>query len=274
MTSKALTALGSNAKKESVRADIAQHLQALYAPPDAARKLVVNKSKLHVNPYFDVSAWANQNLEWAGPEDNTVNVRFSHAILPILYHHFGCVCPSYEALSYIQQVAKGRTILDVGSGNGYWTYMLRRLETNPKKKLNVIAVDNGLSEWRTMWIGDTIATDGHKWLQQNQGGKDGVLLLVYPMVGLEFTSKMIKAYGKSEASGSASPNLANYVLADGTTIISAGAQNASGFTAFAKETIADWMARELPNWEKVLQVPLPSFPGKDEALFIFEKRDE
>lgn len=152
--------------------------------------------------------------------------------------------------------------------------MLRRLETNPKKKLNVIAVDNGLSEWRTMWIGDTIATDGHKWLQQNQGGKDGVLLLVYPMVGLEFTSKMIKAYGKSEASGSASPNPANYVLADGTTIISAGAQNASGFTAFAKETIADWMARELPNWEKVLQVPLPSFPGKDEALFIFEKRDE
>lgn len=203
-----------------------------------------------------------------------MNVRFSHAILPILYHHFGCVCPSYEALSYIQQVAKGRTILDVGSGNGYWTYMLRRLETNPKKKLNVIAVDNGLSEWRTMWIGDTIATDGHKWLQQNQGGKDGVLLLVYPMVGLEFTSKMIKAYGKSEASGSASPNLANYVHADGTTIISAGAQNASGFTAFAKETIADWMARELPNWEKVLQVPLPSFPGKDEALFIFEKRDE
>ena len=196
MTSKALIALGSNAKKDTVRADIAKHLQALYAPPDAARKLVVSKSKVHVNPYFDVSAWANQNLEWAGPEDNTAKVKFSHAILPILYHHFGCVCPSYEALSYIQQVAKGRTILDVGSGNGYWAYMLRRFDINPKKKLTVTAVDNGLSEWRTVWIGDTIETDGYKWLQENEGGKDGVLLLVYPMVGQEFTSKMIKAYSK------------------------------------------------------------------------------
>lgn len=60
--------------------------------------------------------------------------------------------------------------------------------------------------------------------------------------------------------------------AAGTTIISAGSQNASGFTGFATETIADWMARELPDWEKVLQIPLPSFAGKDEALFVFEKK--
>jgi hypothetical protein len=32
------------------------------------------------------------------------------------------------------------------------------------------------------------------------------------------------------------------------------------------------MAREMPSWEKVLQIPLPSFAGKDEALFIFEKK--
>ncbi|KAF2216316.1 hypothetical protein CERZMDRAFT_33393 [Cercospora zeae-maydis SCOH1-5] len=255
VTSKAITAFASNAKKGTVRADIAKHLHALYAPPDAARKLQINKSKSHINPYFDISAWAFQNLEWAGPEERTVDIKYSHAILPVLYHHFGCVCPSYESLSYVHQVARGRPIFDIGSGNGYWTYMLRRLEVQAKKQLTVIAVDNGLSEWRTMWIGDTIEADGHKWLQQNQGGKDGVLLLVYPMVGMEFTSKMIKAY-------------------KGTTIVSAGAQNASGFTAFAKETIADWMARELPAWEKVLQVPLPSFPGKDEALFIFEKQAE
>lgn len=31
------------------------------------------------------------------------------------------------------------------------------------------------------------------------------------------------------------------------------------------------MAREMPTWRKVLQVPLPSFAGKDEALFAFEK---
>lgn len=234
--------------------DVAQHLQALYAPPDATLELVVNKSKGHINPYLDVWAWTNQCLEWAGPEARTAELKTSHAILPVLYHHFGCVCPSYEALSYIQQVSRGRRILDIGSGNGYWTYSLRRFETNPKKQLRVTAIDNGLSEWRTMWIGDTVKIDGAKWLQQNHGGVDDVLLLVYPMVGQDFTSKMLKAF-------------------KGTTIISAGAQNMSGFTAFKGETIADWIAREMPAWEKILQIPLPSFAGKDEGLFIFEKKD-
>lgn len=167
----------------------------------------MNKSKVHVNPYFDVTAWSCRNLEWCGPEEKTVEVRHSHAQLPILYHHFGCVCPSYESLSYIHQVSRGRTILDIGSGNGYWTYMLRRFESNPKKKLTVIAVDNGLSEWRTVWIGDTIEADGHKWLQQNSGGKDGVLLLVYPVVGLHFTSKIIKAYSKLNTNDDAEDRL-------------------------------------------------------------------
>jgi len=58
----------------------------------------------------------------------------------------------------------------------------------------------------------------------------------------------------------------------GSTIVVAGAQNSSGFTGFATETIAEWMARELPEWEKVFQIPLPSFAGKDEALFAFEKK--
>jgi hypothetical protein len=57
----------------------------------------------------------------------------------------------------------------------------------------------------------------------------------------------------------------------GTTIIIAGSQNTSGFTGFAKETVAGWMTREMPAWKKVFQIPLPSFAGKDEALFAFEK---
>jgi hypothetical protein len=257
-----------------VRAEVAKHLQDLYAPPAAAHKLVVNKSKTHVNPYFDVLAWSNLNLEWMGPEEKTVKIKYSHATLPVLYHHFGCVCPSYESLSYIHQVARGREVVDVGSGNGYWTYCLRKFETNPKKQLQVTAIDNGLSEWRTMWIGDTIEADGHKWLQQHQGGKDAVLLLVYPMVGNEFTSKMIKAYSKSMLNTRCCSSGLLTFHAEGTTLVSAGAQNASGFTAFANETIADWMAREMPGWEKVLQVPLPSFAAKDEALFVFEKKGE
>jgi hypothetical protein len=176
--------------------DVAKHLQSLYTPPAPESKLAVNKNKSHVNPYFDIWAWANQNIEWAGPEPGTVRIKQSHAILPVLYHHFGCVCPSYEALALISQLSRGREIVDMGSGNGYWTYMLRRLEQG-KKALHVTPVDNGLSEWRTMWIADTVELDGVKWLHQHSGAKDALLLLVYPNTGEEFTSKMIKAYSKS-----------------------------------------------------------------------------
>ncbi|QIX01253.1 hypothetical protein AMS68_006770 [Peltaster fructicola] len=249
-TVNALKGLASNAKKESIRSDVAKHLNALYQPVAAERKIVVPKSKAHINPYLDIWAWTNVNLEWAGPTESTVKVHHSHPILPIIFHHFGCVCPSYEALEVIRQVAKGRTIADIGSGNGFWTYMLRRTKDG-KKNLDVVAIDNGISEWRTMWIGDTTETDGVKWLQQNAGGKEHVLLLVYPQVGLSFTSNTIAAY-------------------KGSTIIIAGSQNANGFTAF-KELLTEWFAREMPAWSKVCQIPLPSFAGKDEALFVFER---
>ena len=94
----------------------------------------------------------------------------------------------------------------MGSGNGYWTYMLRRLEQG-KKKLDVVPVDSGLSEWRTMWVGDTVQADGVRWLNQHDGGKNNVLLLVYPNTGNEFTSKMIKAYCKYHFYAPARPEM-------------------------------------------------------------------
>ncbi|KAL1305476.1 hypothetical protein AAFC00_002352 [Neodothiora populina] len=253
-TPKALTALKSNAKKGAIRESVAEHLNSLYSPPPADLKVVIPKlKKEHVNPYLDVWAWTNQNLEWAGPVSGTKEIRISHALLPVLYHHFGCVVPTHEALCVIQQISNGRTILDLGSGNGYWTLMMRNFEgLSGKKKMTVIPVDNGLSEWRTMWIGDTVTSDGVKYLQQDQGAKDKVLLLVYPQVSDDFTGKILKAY-------------------KGDTIICAGTQNANGFTGFAKETIAEWMAREQPQYSKTCQIPLPSFAAKDEALFVFHK---
>jgi len=146
--------------------------------------------------------------------------------------------------------------------------MLRRMG-DEKKPVNVVPVDSGLSEWRTMWIGDTIMADGIKYLQQHQDGRDQVLLLVYPQVGADFTGKVLRAYSKCkpwcviahETDG----------ITEGDIIIVAGTQNTNGFTAFARETIAQWMAREMSAFEKVLQIPLPSFAGKDEALFVFQK---
>lgn len=61
---------------------------------------------------------------------------------------------------------------------------------------------------------------------------------------------------------------------EGDTVICAGTQNANGFTAFAKETISEWIIREMPQFQKICQVPLPSFAAKDEALYVFQKKSE
>ena len=165
-------------------------------------------------------------------------------------HHFGCVVPSYEGLEVIKQLAaagKKREVIEIGSGNGYWTYMLRR------QGVEVKAVDNLQSEYRTLWIGDTVVKDGAKFLNDQNGGMDAVLLLVYPVVGAGFTAKVVEAY-------------------KGDTICVAGTQNRNGYTAFRDRTIDEYMEAEKPEFEKIIQLALPSFAGKDEALFVFERR--
>jgi hypothetical protein len=162
-------------------------------------------------------------------------------------------------MSLIQQLAKRksgiRPIVEIGSGNGYWAYLLRALG------LTVIAVDNALSEWRTNWIGDTIITDGVKFLEipprelsgpdlGGAGCPNAILLLVYPQVSHDLTSRLIHTF-------------------KGHAIVVAGTQNLNGYTGFKEETIAQWMEREKPEFKRLVQIPLPSFAGKDEALFIF-----
>lgn len=210
--------------------------------------------------------------------DRTVLVRQSHHILPVFYHHFGCVVPTWDALSLISQLAKLkpggkakakagaagelpsiRPIVEIGSGNGYWAYMLQRMG------LTVYPVDNAASAWRTTWVNSTILTDGISFLQKpppthsqalgGAGCKDSILLLVYPQVSADFTGRVIRAF-------------------DGDCIVVAGTQNGNGFTGFTDLTIAVWMEKERPQFERVVQIPLPSFAGKDEALFVFTRKLE
>jgi hypothetical protein len=190
------------------------------------------------------------------------------------------VCPSFEALEIVRVLAKGRGIVDVGSGNGYWTYMLRRMKDG-KKNLEVVPVDNGLSDWRTLWVPDTVEMDGAEWLKKHNGGRGHVLLLVYPQVSHDFTAKTVKAYREffflalgcwlEWSCGIVGLTFFPF-FTDGSTIVVAGTQNANGYTAFADELLVDWFARSMPGWEKVCQIPLPSFAGKDEALFVYERK--
>lgn len=185
-------------------------------------------------------------------------------MLPLFYHHFGCVVPSYAALHAIAKLAQPDKpskesvlpILDVGSGNGYWTFMLRNFpitDISGAKPLDVRAIDNQLSEYRVSWIKDTIKIDGKEYLKQHDGGKGSILLLVYPQATGDFTGPILKAF-------------------EGNTIVVAGTQNGNGFTAFQDHVVDEWVEKNLTAFELTLRMPLPSFAGKDEALFVFQRK--
>ncbi|KAH6647097.1 hypothetical protein BKA67DRAFT_663443 [Truncatella angustata] len=252
-----LKSLSSNAKKNSLRASIAAHLLGKRYLHPALPQLQIARSKAAPpNPYLDFLTWACLNLEYAGPCPESEAVKSSHHSLPVFMHHFGCVCPSHEALSILKILADGREIWDMGSGNGYWTFMLRQygLEVKP--------VDNAQSSWRVTWVKDTTISDGVQYLNKpgNKGGEHAVLLLVYPIVGGGiaggeeggFTRQLVKAY-------------------KGDTIAVVGTQNHNGYTGFRNMSMDEYMEKEEPDWTKVVQIPLPSFPGKDEALFVFQR---
>ncbi|KAK9776370.1 hypothetical protein SCAR479_06982 [Seiridium cardinale] len=252
-----LKSLLSNAKKNSLRASIAAHLLSKrYLHPSLPQIQISRSKTAPPNPYLDFLSWACLNLEYAGPCPESEAVKSSHHVLPVLMHHFGCVCPSHEALSILKLLADGREIWDMGSGNGYWTFMLRLYG------LAVKPVDNAQSSWRVTWVKDTTISDGVQYMNKpgNKGGENAVLLLVYPIVGGGiaggeeggFTRQLVKAF-------------------KGDTLAVVGTQNHNGYTGFRSMSMDEYMEREEPEWTKVVQIPLPSFPGKDEALFVFQR---
>ncbi|CZR51390.1 uncharacterized protein PAC_01265 [Phialocephala subalpina] len=249
-TSKALTAFAANAKKASPRESVAQYLQSRRTCSTKAPK-----SKTHVNPYYDLWALSCQLTSFLGPLQDPsyahpTNAKMTHPILPVFYHHFGCVVPSYEALYLISELAKEAGVegaIDMASGNGYWTYMLRRM------KVDVQAVDNMASEYRTIWISDTVKSDGVEHLKRNNGGKDRILLMVYMVTAGTFTKRVLQAYR-------------------GDTVVVVGTQNANRYTGFADCTVEEYFEKEMAGWEMACRIAMPSFAGKDEGMYVWKKK--
>lgn len=240
----------ANAKKLSPRETVAQYLQSRrIAPP-----FKIPRSKTHVNPYYDFWTYSCQLITFLGPLPDAsyadpLNAKRTHPMLPVFYHHFGCVVPTYEALSIISELAAesgAEGVIDMASGNGYWTYMLRRM------KLDIIAVDNIASEYRTMWISDTVKSDGVEYLKRHDGGGRRILLMVYMVTAGTFTKRVIQAY-------------------HGDTIVVVGTQNENRYTGFRDSTVEEWFEKEMTAWQLVCRIAMPSFAGKDEGLFVWKR---
>ncbi|KXX73214.1 hypothetical protein MMYC01_210418 [Madurella mycetomatis] len=217
----------------------------------------------------------------------------SHHLLPVMMHHFGCVVPTHESLMIIKTLAQGeggkkgpnkkghKKVADIGSGNGYWAMMLRTYG------VEVDAVDSMMSEWlvlslppsltqnaihtylrvltatrrRTTWIPDTIVQTGTGYLAAHPNHDGLVLLLVYPVVGGKLTSTVEGSFTRDL--------VAAY---KGDTLVVVGTQNHNGYTSFSNMTMDEYMGREhAGEWVKTVQIAMPSFAGKDEAMFVFQR---
>jgi len=120
-------------------------------------------------------------------------------------------------------------------------------------KLEVTAVDSIASEYRTMWVSDTVKSDGVEYLSKNAGGKGRILLLVYMVTAGTFTKRVIHAY-------------------KGDTIVVVGTQNANRYTGFNTCTAEEWFEKEMQGWELRCRILMPSFAGKDEAMLVWNKK--
>lgn len=127
--------------------------------------------------------------------------------------------------------------------------MLRRLS------VDVVAVDNMSSEYRTMWISDTVKADGVEYLKRHNGGIGRVLLMVYMVTAGAFTKKVLQTYR-------------------GNTMVAVGTQNANRYTAFSDCSIEEYIEKEMPGWEMTCSFPMPSFAGKDEGMYIWKRKAE
>ena len=109
-------------------------------------------------------------------EDNMQNAVQTLSSMQLRWNLVGLysfAIPNEMALSKIAELSP---VLEVGSGLGYWAYLLR------KKGADVVAVDNKSEHdtSATFHIEDTHFIDGVKYLVDNNGCSDKTLLLCWP----------------------------------------------------------------------------------------------
>lgn len=118
----------------------------------------------------------------------------------------------------------------------------------------VVAVDNEQARWRHMWIADTVRAEAIEYLRRSGGARECLLLLVYMVTGqADLTQRVLRAY-------------------KGNAIVVVGSQNANRFTTFAHASVDDYFAREMPAFVLGARVLLPSFAGKDEAMYVYVRK--
>ena len=81
--------------------------------------------------------------------------------------------------------------------------------------------------------------------------------MVYMVTKGDFTKRVLRAY-------------------KGDTIVVVGTMNENRFTGFEDCTVEEYFEGEMQGagegWELIVRVPVPSFAGKDEGMFVWKRK--
>lgn len=147
---------------------------------------------------------------------------------------YGYAIPNEIALNVIVDI---NPILEIGSGSGYWTHLLR------EKGADVIAVDNKSEPFKIFHIDDTIFMDGVLYLHEHHGCRDRTLLLCWPRWGHE----MVQAF-------------------TGDRLVIVGEPEGGATWAFDEDD------EEFAEWELIEIVDIPTWPGMKDDLRIYQRQ--
>lgn len=192
--------------------------------------------KLHTVPYNPLNRYLHEHWEpyaqkyglkayfKSGPEyrDETgICLRFS------------CSIPSERALNTI---ALFGPVLEIGSGTGFWAYLLKT------KKVDILAVDNWI--WDPCWYPETIIQDGYTFLLNNVGCADRSLMLCWPTCSLD----VLEAY-------------------KGHTLILMPNPDPVFRSCF------NTMER-CREWRLIHKIDLPFWPGNNDVCLIYQRKKQ
>ncbi len=140
--------------------------------------------------------------------------------------------PNEDSLNTIARLGP---ILEVGSGSGYWAFLLR------SKCVDIVAIDDrsSPSQWKIDWFPMTQVIDAHKYLQKHAGCSDRSLFLCWPLYGDEILS-----------------------LFKGRYLIIIGEPSGSC-----------WTLSDDSGWELTQTIEIPTWPGCHDRMYVYKRKD-
>lgn len=207
------------------------------------------------NKYFrEVLALKKTILNWKELYDTNITSdeeRFlSLTRIDVIGNHlcnkYSWAIPDSRSLNIIKSFSP---IVEIGCGNGYWAYLLRKLE------VDIIAVDKVVDD-STAW---TNIVKGNPKILQQDNCKNRNLFLCYPDEDRSMAEKCLKYF------------VGDIILHVGEMIHTGGTNSGQPQIPFGRTTSADFQIKLAENFHCLLVAEIPRFPFSNDTISVWKR---